>query len=229
MSFFFYFFCSIRAWTQSFVLARQVLFYFNCAYSLVCFSCFTGRVLFFPGQTRPGSSYLYLLCSWNDSHMPPYPLWWLRWGLVKILPQLASNHSPPNICLLSNWNHRHELTCLAQFLFLRVVKYLSIYLSIYLYIYIYVCVCVCIYIYIEITILFVSVQVSIKCVSLLYKRSPEHYHLALKLCWLNKSPSPYPLSPRQSSCISGSMKLTTLNTPYKWNHSACLLWLASFS
>jgi hypothetical protein len=34
---------------------------------------------------------------------------------VNYLPRLTSNHDPPDLCLLSDWDYRHEYQCLAPF------------------------------------------------------------------------------------------------------------------
>jgi hypothetical protein len=33
-------------------------------------------------------------------------LYWLRWGLVNILTELASEHDPLNFCSSSSWDYR---------------------------------------------------------------------------------------------------------------------------
>jgi hypothetical protein len=47
----------------------------------------------------------------------------LRCGLLNFLPGLASNHSLPELYLLSSWNYRHEPLYLAyQFNFSKALK-----------------------------------------------------------------------------------------------------------
>jgi hypothetical protein len=38
-------------------------------------------------------------------------------GFVNFLPELASNHDPPNLCFLSRWNYRLEPTMQGNYKF----------------------------------------------------------------------------------------------------------------
>jgi hypothetical protein len=40
--------------------------------------------------------------------MLPHSACLLRWSFANFFPGLALNHSPPNLCLLSSWNNKHE-------------------------------------------------------------------------------------------------------------------------
>jgi hypothetical protein len=46
---------------------------------------------------------------WLGWQKPPFPDYWLRWGLINFLPGLASNFDPPNVHLPSKWDYRCEL------------------------------------------------------------------------------------------------------------------------
>jgi hypothetical protein len=54
-----------------------------------------------------------LLNTWANRHIPPHPVYWLRWGLANFFPRLALNLSPQNLHFLSSWGYRHELPHLA--------------------------------------------------------------------------------------------------------------------
>jgi hypothetical protein len=44
-----------------------------------------------------------------EPHLQSILLWlFLRWGLVSYLPELASNHDPPDFSLPSSWDYRRE-------------------------------------------------------------------------------------------------------------------------
>jgi hypothetical protein len=42
---------------------------------------------------------------------PPCRAYLFRGGLTNFLPVLDSNCDPPNLCLLSSWDCKHELPC----------------------------------------------------------------------------------------------------------------------
>jgi hypothetical protein len=56
---------------------------------------------FSPGQPGQWSSY-----SWQARVMS-HRVFLMRWGLANILPGLASNCCPPDLCFLNSRTHRH--------------------------------------------------------------------------------------------------------------------------
>jgi hypothetical protein len=92
-----------RVWTQDFMLTRQVFYHLSHILSLNCFNCFLDKV----------SCFLYTAGLWNSSvshiagiieaHCHTQLVCWN--GILLILHGLVSNHSPPDICLLSIWNY----------------------------------------------------------------------------------------------------------------------------
>jgi hypothetical protein len=70
--------------------------------STFCSGYFGDRVLIFAqDDLEPQFYYRLSPCSRDDRFMPPHTAFKLRWGFVKDLPRVASNHDPLNLSLLS--------------------------------------------------------------------------------------------------------------------------------
>jgi hypothetical protein len=72
---------------------------------LLCFSYFhvsTSHFCTGPGSVHNSPTYGFPH-SWGHRHVPPCPVYWLRWGFANFLPELVTNWNPPDLCLLSSW------------------------------------------------------------------------------------------------------------------------------
>jgi hypothetical protein len=106
-------FDSIRVWTQGPELARWGLYHssHNPSPSFVEFFALVGL--------RPQSSNLCLLNSGGSRGGAPHPACRLRWVFTNVLPSLASNYYPPDVCLCNSWDFRCETMLLALIKILR--------------------------------------------------------------------------------------------------------------
>jgi hypothetical protein len=66
--------------------------------------------LFWPALDHDLSNSAFLIAG-IIKHVPPCLPYLLRNNLANFLPRLASNHDPPDICFLSNWDYRCEPLC----------------------------------------------------------------------------------------------------------------------
>jgi hypothetical protein len=117
---FFFFFGSSGVWTRALcVLGRcSTTWTIPPPLSALIIIQIVSQVLW-PPWPEPWSFYLCFSCSWNDRHKIPYPTYWLRSGcLTNFFTELASNHDPPDLCLLSNQDYRCEPPCPAHFLYI---------------------------------------------------------------------------------------------------------------